>query len=387
MNLVQAKEFVFREHNDISLLCRAEEIVWSEHPDRFVARFHGAGTFPDGCVRLTLEAGIHEVLCPISESPGHYTIGVEFDRIAGWDRQCASKWLEQRLQLRNLNRATKLKSSYRLTAPFASWLKDFGLPDELVVPTAVEPGKNPVSVEFVPVPDVLGEPGLGRRTEGTRPSRKEPSANGISKESGHLFRKLAVRIKNGGDLELDLAETRQRQRLPADWAAPTTGIINPTEAKMIVRQLERALTQTTGSVGVIALFPSQVELIRFFLQQSPAWATARDRIVVGGPEVIELHEVDTLIFGLTRSHYSRAMPFNMNDPSCWLRILLRCRRKVIFVGDVGTLTRRSEWRGALDPQDETAARIEKDWVSLLVAYLYGSGPQQDLFRLYEGGRS
>ena len=92
-------------------------------------------------------------------------------------------------------------------------------------------------------------------------------------------------------------------------------------------------------------------------------------------------ECDVAILSLTRSHERRAVTFG-DDPAFLRLALTRARQRIVFVGDPGTLCRRSQWEGPLDHLDEAQALREKTWVAALVKNLQGGGAATIL--LHEG---
>jgi superfamily I DNA and/or RNA helicase len=182
---------------------------------------------------------------------------------------------------------------------------------------------------------------------------------------------------NGAGLEIDLASVRQGDRVPEELRPllPGRGVVNLPEARAVVRKVEELLCQpgekAADTIAVMALYPAQVELIRRLIGQSPQLARQAS-IAVGLPAAFLQREADVVVVGLTRSHANRAVAYG-EGPAVLELALTRARRRLVVVGDPGNLVRRSQWRGALDCLDETAANQEALLLGRLVRYLQLGG--------------
>src|SRR5207302_4941563 len=97
----KAKEFLFRELQEITVETEGRAVLWSETAERIALHF-GAPSATEAPA-LALENGVREILTE-SGSGGVGTCRLEFDRAAGWDRPAVEQWLEQHLRLRDLGR-------------------------------------------------------------------------------------------------------------------------------------------------------------------------------------------------------------------------------------------------------------------------------------------
>ncbi len=79
-------------------------------------------------------------------------------------------------------------------------------------------------------------------------------------------------------------------------------------------------------------------------------------------------ECDVLIISLTRSHVSRTVTYG-NDPASLIQAMTRVRRRIVLVGDPGTLARRAQWEGAVDHLDEVSGERERTWVKALLQHV------------------
>ena len=192
----------------------------------------------------------------------------------------------------------------------------------------------------------------------------------------------------GAGLELDLSAARPGgDRLPADLRAtlPQRGLVNYFEAQAVVRKLEElfAAAERPRSVGVMALYPAQTELIRQLVRRAPKLAGLGAALEIDVAAAFRQREFDVGILSLTRSHSHRAVPYG-DGPGALLLALTRVRQQLVLVGDPGTLARRVQWQGALDHLDDAAAATESRLLSTLLRYLQGQGCHQDAFQLSEG---
>jgi hypothetical protein len=226
-------------------------------------------------------------------------------------------------------------------------------------------------------------------------------------------------LKGGAGLELDLADNRPLEQLPAELRSclPRQGLVNYLEARAVVNHLE-GLVQNESfrlacehwrhhrlwpcehgcaspavcgcpqpdngpAVNVMALYPAQVALLRHLIEKSPTLTTAPIPIEVGPPSAFYQRECLLALVSLTRSHTHRAVSYG-EHPAALAQALTRAAAGLVLFGDPGTLARRSQWQGPLDHLDESAAEREGSLVSQLVQYLQGHGPHPSVFHLQEG---
>jgi hypothetical protein len=262
----------------------------------------------------------------------------------------------------------------------ARWVADVLFDGGYRVPPAAEarPGQpgpfGPTPVVFVPVP---GQP---------RDNHRPPKADGPGPRSGNPPRQQG---RGGAGLELDLADPRHRDRLPSELrpCLPERGLVNYLEAQALVRLLTGAAADLVGrgirSVGVMALYPAQVELLRRMLAQDRALAAQGLQVQVDVPDAFRERDFPVVLLSLTRSHTHRAVSYG-EDPAQLALALTRARQQLVLFGDPGTLIRRSQWEGALDHLDPAAAARERERIALLVQYLQGHGRHARAFHLREG---
>jgi hypothetical protein len=230
-------------------------------------------------------------------------------------------------------------------------------------------------------------------------------------------------VRGGAGLELDLAEPRRLEQIPADLRAelPGHGLVNYFEAQAVVRTLEGLVNDPAfqaeaegwqrragacgaagcdcevarppaqagprsgqgPAVAVMALYPAQVELIGLLLRRVPALAAGRIPVELGLPAAFRQRECLAALVSLTRSHSHRAVSYG-EDAQALAQALTRGVGRLILFGDPGTLVRRSQWQGPLDHLDEAAAQRERAVAAQLVSYIQGHGPHPEAFRVQEG---
>jgi hypothetical protein len=383
LDVARAKEFLFRELQELTVQTAGCRLRWSETAEKLVLHFEPAAEAGPG-EGVALDQGIREILAGDAVLNGKVAIGIhtcqlEFERSSGWDRPSAEHWVEHHLHLRDLGRAVWLDVPHRMTPALAGVISDLAFGGVYAsLPAGRATANGGPAVEFVAVP----APGKGKN--GGRGPRKG-AANG------------AVGLPaSGGGLELDLAAPRHSDRLPSELRAglPNRGFVNYLEARAVVRKLEELYRKTdhrndtntalpVPATTVIALFPAQAELIRQLIKQTPALVSWAAAITVGVSAAFRHREAEVVLISLTRSHTHRAVAYG-EGPATLALALTRAQRQLILVGDPGNLVRRSQWQGVLDHLDEAAADREGQMLGQLVRYLQGQGLCQQAFRLSEG---
>jgi hypothetical protein len=373
MSLAQAKEYIFKELQELPVRACVHSLTWSEEPDRLVLRLCEA----DRCtpVAVSLEAGVREMVVgagATGRADGWHTCSLEFERTAGWQRPRAEDWVHLHLGVRDPGRTVRLDTPYRPRPSLAAFLSDLLFANAYRLGADAVNGHSPV-VEFVAVPALTADAG---RTEHSRRGNGTPRPRSS---------------RGGAGLELDLADPRHRDRLPSELRPdlPATGLVNYLEAVAVVRAVEAlAADRRPGerpTVGIVALYPAQAELIRCLVRKSPALAEALD-LRVDVPAAFRERECGVVLLSLTRSHSHRAVTFG-EGPQALTLALTRARDRLLLFGDAGTLTRRSQWEGPVDHLDETAAARERDLVCRLLRYLHGEGAHPKVFHLHESTRA
>lgn len=400
MTIYQAKQYIYRELEEVPVPAALLHQSWSEEPGRLVLHL---GAAVAGVVPVALGPGIRERVATCPEAADGkpcrapwQTCALDFDQQAGWDRTRAEAWVRDHLGVRDLARTARLTVPHRMHPDLANFVGDLLFRGEYhfsgcftaELPAPGQPAVNrngsSARVEFVPVPSLNAE--TGPRKPGDAESRKRPEPRRP--------------VKGGAGLELDLSDPRHRDRLPTEFRPGLPergGFVNYLEAQAVVRRLEglagdpvmRGLVEQgrlhgcKPVVAVMAPYVGQVELIRCLIRQTQALAHAAFDLALGVPADFGEREFPVVLLSLTRSHHHRAVCFG-DDPHGLALALTRPRAKLVLFGDLGTLIRRSQWEGSLDHLDDAAAAREREVIAHLVDYLQGHGRYPRAFLLHEG---
>ena len=141
---------------------------------------------------------------------------MSFDRAAGWDQPRAEAWAREHLGRHDRGRTARLDVPHRMTPDLAAFAAEVLALDGYRLSAPAAPPA--VAVEFLPVPPLPDGDGLaGSGRNGSHP-RLDPN------------------LRGGAGLELDLADPRQRERLPESVRGRLSahGLVNPDEAAAVV---------------------------------------------------------------------------------------------------------------------------------------------------------
>jgi hypothetical protein len=378
----RAKMYIYHELDELAIQVKDHLPCWAENADQVILHLTRDGDSTTA-IPVPLSAGIREMVvrggpCSNGQLPKTtwQTCRLEFDRNAGWNRRAAEQWARRRLGDRAGGRTSFLTVAHATSAGLASFISEF-----LPFGGYQRPNGPPVNshesagscVEFVAVPQQRREKGKNR------------SASGLSLP------------RMGAGLELDLADPKQRGRLPLDlrMELPHEGFANFLEAQAVIRELEMLTSGAAGApitasaadaawqVGVLALYEGQTELIRGLARQNARLLASRAIWNVATAGKLPKHRYDVVLLSLTRSHLHRAVSFG-SSPDAILWAMTRAGRRLIVFGDIGTLVRRSMWDGPLDHLNAVASARERQTMARLMDYIAGKATQKSIFALREG---
>src|SRR5262249_4683973 len=220
MSVLDAKRYIFRELDEVPIRAHAERMKWVEFPERFVLCLADSSEAAQQTAAIDLSPGVRELVATSvngerSLGDAWFTLAIEFERAAGWDREQAEEWTQGHLGLRDLGRSALLEVPQGIEPGLATFLGDVLFAGEYRLDTsnAARPAWAPV--EFIPVPPLP----RAKRGERQRP-----------------------RLPSGAGLETDLADLRHRDHLPSalrDRLGDAPGIVNFLEAQAVVRALTR----------------------------------------------------------------------------------------------------------------------------------------------------
>lgn len=374
MSLEQAKQFIYRELQEVPVRTGRGTLDWDEHPERLLLRLSERPHAE--CRSVVLESGIREWIyespCSVNGktlAPKTWeTCRLEFLRAAGWHLGNSKEWACRYLGVRDEGRSIVLPHLHRQIPQLGKFLADLlngnGSAGCQPLSSLGEMTGCDAPVIFVPVPD----PSAHSRRAG----------NGASQTFGNprvLLADKLVRSRGGAGLELNLGDPRQFERLPATVRSklPREGFANYYEAEMVLRQLNRLYEKLSAGpqkprVAVLALYLGQVQLIRHLLLQPQAPNLNGIDLTVDLPTALCHQEADVVMVSLTRSHTHRAVSYAKSTSDLVLA-LTRARSKLVLIGDPGTLVRRTQWEGPVEHLDAVSAERERRLLSRLANHL------------------
>ncbi len=117
MDIGEAKQFIFRELEELALQTRGRGLYWFETAEQVILEL--AHSTEAETRSIALENGVCERIArlPADSGADWHTCSLEFARAAGWTRQRAEEWIAQRLGFRSPGRTVLLTASYRLDSP------------------------------------------------------------------------------------------------------------------------------------------------------------------------------------------------------------------------------------------------------------------------------
>jgi hypothetical protein len=337
----QALEYLYRELNEVPVPNAIA--MWREMDDSLSVRFTNDASVSE----IELQPGVRVRLAENGR-----TTAIDFEPTNCWDRHSAENWMREHARPIGAGRLVDLDVCHRMAAGLVGAIAPiwFNQGDRFAPDNELPDG---LSVEFVAVP----------AHEAYSFHRPDPVSNGVS--------------PRGAGLESDLSDARQRDHLLRGLRVnlPPRGVVNLTEARAVVSLLEERVPEfatgvgeNPGSIAVLTMQVAQAELIRTLVRESSTLARAAMPILVEYAGEFRQREADIVFVSLTRSHDRRAVSYS-DDPALAALAATRARRRLILVGDPGTLARRAHWDGPLDHLDETAADREKGWVGALLGRL------------------
>jgi len=346
-----AKAYLYQQLGELTLRPEAGHYQWVETGSLLQLEF-GQGTPTNQAhSRLELEPGVFEVVArthrgpPRESNESWSTVRLEFDRSEGWNRARAARWLREKIGLIDLGRCAWLRRNYRAETEALANLARFTL----------NPSLNPLeadvaadrSVQFIPVRSHA----VSRQVSGKQ-NKARGSANGSAGSvSG----------------ELDLADPRQRQRIPLELQLklPMRGLVNLAEAEQIVRllqdlaQIPKSDNQRSEDIAVLSWMAPQVQLVEYLWRRSPeAAASSLPGLRFAAIPDFRECEADTVVVSLVRSHEQRQLDFT-DSPRDWVVLIGSARRHLVLVGDPDTLQRRGRTQPNVHSPDDPRAAFEQ----------------------------
>ncbi|MCS6976419.1 MAG: AAA family ATPase [Gemmatales bacterium] len=364
-SITRAKEFLFQQLGELPLRPESEQWRWSENGESLVLELSDADAVcsPDAAIagavrlesdssdgtgaRVELERGIVEVVAgrPLEGSNPRAmqwcTQRLEFSRAAGWDHAAVARWLKERVGPIDLRRTSWLTQNHRASRALADFLRAcWSVRSPSATRLTLRVDKPPVRLEIV-------QPDAGLRPAG-KPAKARHASESLGQNPPHI----------------DLADPRQRQRLPLELQLklPMRGTVNLVEAEHVVGLLaqligcQNGLGGPVGSFAVLSWSAPQVLVIEHLWRKTtPA---ENERIIFAPLCAFRDREADVVVVSLVRSSATHAAPL-AEHPSDWWTVLGSARHEVILVGDPAAPPRRSGGELASSPACEEALRLER----------------------------
>ncbi|HEV3118088.1 MAG TPA: AAA domain-containing protein, partial [Gemmataceae bacterium] len=274
-SIIAAKQFIANELQELTPEGDASALGHSETNEQLVLTLSRPADATEQSIPI--ELGVREIVHSAGVDAGNSgaagswrTSRIEFERRAGWHWPRVAEWLAQRTGLRDLGRTACLEVFQRMTPALGEFVSSvLGSATPRKCGELAQDGLP--AVEFISVPTAANRDEVVPPDEGTRPA----------KDRTVLFSSARMARRGGAGLELDIADPRQRDRLPEEVRGklPREGFVNLQEAQIVVRSLAalcRHAQSANGSAGdgarpavaVIALQAAQAELIRHLLEQA-----------------------------------------------------------------------------------------------------------------------
>jgi hypothetical protein len=355
-----AKAYLYLQLGELTLRPSAAALRWrSENGALWLETASAPETFR-AAHRVQLEEGVSELVdkgpAPVNgRMPCTWaTIRLEFDTERGWSRERAESWLRERAGLRSLGRTALLENQHRASAPVARFWGD--LLDERLATDGTGPRPLDLIQDLQPVVQCVAVP---YHRERPRPRTRGPQ------------RPAPPPAKS---FEIDLADPKQRQRLPIDLQlkVPQKGLVNFAEAQAILHWLD-LLSRAPGhlqsrdsalpSIAVLSWQATQVQFLQILWKGTGG---PRSPVQVRFETVAACRdlEADIALISLCRSNAQRVVGF-ADYPEEWRWVLTVARHGILIFGDPEAVRRRGAWTGAVTRQTEASAALERAIVQRL----------------------
>ena len=126
----------------------------------------------------------------------------------------------------------------------------------------------------------------------------------------------------------------------------TLSTYNEEEAGLLVKHLSENI-KADQSIGIIAPYKAQVEVIRELIKDNPAFDEVRDDISINSVDAFQGQERDVIYISLTRSNDKNEIGF-LKEYRRMNVAMTRAKTKLVIFGDSGTLGKDSFYNAVLD---------------------------------------
>lgn len=126
----------------------------------------------------------------------------------------------------------------------------------------------------------------------------------------------------------------------------TLSTYNPDEAELVIKHLSNNLSLDL-SVGIIAPYKAQIEILRDLVLKSPAFDAVRDQVSVNTVDAFQGQERDVIYISLTRSNEKNEIGF-LKEYRRMNVAMTRAKTQLVIIGDSATLGKDSFFNAVID---------------------------------------
>lgn len=126
----------------------------------------------------------------------------------------------------------------------------------------------------------------------------------------------------------------------------TLSTYNPDEADLLIKHLSNNLS-LDHSVGIIAPYKAQIEILRDLVLKSPAFDAVRDQVSVNTVDAFQGQERDVIYISLTRSNEKNEIGF-LKEYRRMNVAMTRAKTQLVIIGDSATLGKDSFFNAVID---------------------------------------
>ena len=146
---------------------------------------------------------------------------------------------------------------------------------------------------------------------------------------------------------IDTAGTGFKEKLKKQ----TLSTFNEEEALLLVTHLANNLS-LEESVGIIAPYKAQVEVLTKLIQESESFDAVRENISINSVDAFQGQERDVIYISLTRSNEKNEIGF-LKEYRRMNVAMTRAKSRLVIVGDSGTLAKDSFYNSVIDYAQKT----------------------------------
>ncbi|WP_305982068.1 IGHMBP2 family helicase [Roseivirga thermotolerans] len=131
----------------------------------------------------------------------------------------------------------------------------------------------------------------------------------------------------------------------------TLSTYNEEEAALLVKHLGDNILPDT-SIGIIAPYKAQVEVLHDLMKDNPAFDEVRENITINSVDAFQGQERDIIYISLTRSNDKSEIGF-LKEYRRMNVAMTRARNQLVIIGDSGTLGKDNFYNAVLDYAQKT----------------------------------